>query len=107
VHNVDPVPGFRAIRKKSAAAHLFCNRADMLPVSPAKTRRYDVAQPPKATPHSDIDGVHRDEKRNVDSANEAGQDSGDLARAQAQSAARPPYSDDDGRAGAEAEHRSR
>jgi hypothetical protein len=53
-----------------------------------------LSQPPKSTPHSDIDGVHRDEKRNVDSANEAGEDSGDLERAGKESVARPQYSDD-------------
>jgi hypothetical protein len=56
-----------------------------------------VPKPPEATPHSDLDGVHRDEKKNVDSANEAGQDSGDLERAHRGSAGRPPYSDDSGR----------
>jgi hypothetical protein len=55
-----------------------------------------VPKPPEATPHSDLTGVHRDEKRNVDSANEAGQDSGDLERAHRGSTARPPYSDDKG-----------
>jgi hypothetical protein len=55
-----------------------------------------VPKPPEATPHSDLDGVHRDEKRNVDTANEAGQDSGDLERARRGSTARPPYSDDKG-----------
>ena len=54
-----------------------------------------MAEPPKATPHSDIGGIHRDEKKNIDSANEAGQDSGDLQKAHEDSAARPPYTDDD------------
>jgi len=39
-------------------------------------------------------GVHRDEKRNVDSAIEAGQDSGDVAEAKEETIARPPSSDD-------------
>ena len=55
-----------------------------------------VPKPPPSTPHSDLDGVHRDEKPNVDTANAAGQDSGDLKRAQSQSTARPPHSDDKG-----------
>jgi len=55
-----------------------------------------VPKPPKTTPHSDLDGVHQDERSNVDSANEAGQDSGDLERAHRGGAARPPYSDDSG-----------
>jgi hypothetical protein len=53
-----------------------------------------VAKPPASTPHSDIDGVHQDERFNVDSANDAGQDSGDLARAKEKATARPPVSDD-------------
>jgi hypothetical protein len=54
----------------------------------------DVTEPPKSTPHSDIDGVHRDEKPNVESALEAGQGGEDLARAAEQDAARPDHSDD-------------
>ena len=53
-----------------------------------------VPKPPKSNPHSDIDGVHEDERPNTDTAREAGQDTGDLQRARKQSAARPPYSDD-------------
>jgi hypothetical protein len=53
-----------------------------------------VPKPPQATPHSDLDGVHRDEKSNVDSANEAGQDTSDLQRAHEGSKARPDYSSD-------------
>ena len=53
-----------------------------------------MAQPPKSTPHSDLDGVHEDERRNVDTANEAGQDNKDLAEASRETVARPPYSDD-------------
>lgn len=54
-----------------------------------------VPQPPKSTPHSDIDGVHSDERRNVDTALEAGQDAEDLQRAAEEDVARPPYSDDE------------
>jgi hypothetical protein len=53
-----------------------------------------MPKPPQATPHSDIDGVHEDEARNVDSANAAGQDSEDLAKAKEKSKGRPPASDD-------------
>lgn len=59
-----------------------------------------MPKPPQSTPHSDIDGVHQDEKLNIDSANEAGQDTADLQRAHEGDAARPPYSDDDGKGGA-------
>ena len=53
-----------------------------------------MTKPPKSTPHSDLDGVHRDEKPNVESAVEAGQGSEDLELASRENAARPDYSDD-------------
>jgi hypothetical protein len=53
-----------------------------------------VSQPPKSTPHSDLEGVHRDEKPNVESAVEAGQGSEDLALARDEGAARPEHADD-------------
>ena len=51
-----------------------------------------MSKPPKATPHSDIDGVHQDEERNTDVASALGQDSGDVKRAKEKSIARPPAS---------------
>ncbi|HEX4737650.1 MAG TPA: hypothetical protein VH331_08820 [Allosphingosinicella sp.] len=53
-----------------------------------------MPKPPQSTPHSDIEGVHKDEKRNVDRANEAGEGSGDLERAHRRSHGRPSYTDD-------------
>lgn len=53
-----------------------------------------MSQPPKSTPHSDIEGVHRDEKPNVESAVEAGQGTETLARAREEAAARPDYAED-------------
>ena len=53
-----------------------------------------MTKPPKSTPHSDIDGVHRDGKSNIESAIEAGQGTEDLARAADENAARPEHSDD-------------
>ena len=53
-----------------------------------------MSQPPKSTPHSDIEGVHRDEKPNVETAVEAGEGTEDLARASEETVARPDYSDD-------------
>jgi hypothetical protein len=53
-----------------------------------------VPKPPQSTPHSDIDGVHQDEDRNVDTANRVGEDSSDLKRAGDHSKGRPPYVDD-------------
>jgi hypothetical protein len=54
-----------------------------------------MSKPPAATPHSDIDGVHKDEKRNVDSANASGQTSEDLAKAHREAAARPYYAEEE------------
>ena len=54
-----------------------------------------MSKPPKAPPHSDLDGVDEDEKRNVDAAIESGQDSGDLAKAKDEAVGRPPYSKDE------------
>lgn len=51
-------------------------------------------KPPKSTPHSDIDGVHRDKKPIVAAAVEAGQNTDDLALAGKESVARPDHSDD-------------
>jgi hypothetical protein len=53
-----------------------------------------VCQPPKSTPHSDLDGVHRDEKPNVESATDAGQGMQDLERASDESVARPDHAED-------------
>ena len=54
-----------------------------------------MSKPPKSTPHSDIDGIHEDEKPNVESAVEAGEGSADLALAREQSKGRPPHVDDE------------
>ena len=51
-------------------------------------------KPPKSTPHSDIDGIHQDEKRNVDTAIDTGQDSEDVRFAKDQTIARPKTQDD-------------
>ncbi len=53
-----------------------------------------MANPPKSTPHSDIDGVHQDEERNTKTAEEAGQGAISLAKAKKQATARPDYVDD-------------
>jgi hypothetical protein len=53
-----------------------------------------VSQPPKSTPRSDLDGVHRDEKSNVESAVGAGQGTESLALARDEAAARPDYVED-------------
>jgi hypothetical protein len=54
-----------------------------------------VAKPPKSTPHSDIEGVHRDEKPNVVTAQETGEASADLRLAAEEDKARPPHSDEE------------
>jgi hypothetical protein len=53
-----------------------------------------VPKPPKSTPHSDLEGVHRDEKPNVESANEAGQGPENLALARDEAVGKPRSSDD-------------
>lgn len=62
-----------------------------------------MAKPPASTPHSDIDGVHRDERPNVETAIETGQDAGTVDKRQRQSVGRPDYTDD----GPKTEDRSR
>lgn len=54
-----------------------------------------MSKPPKAPPHSDLDGVDEDEKSNVDAAIESGQDTGNLAKAKEKSVGKPPYSADE------------
>lgn len=53
-----------------------------------------MAKPPKATPHSDIDGVHQEEVSNVEVASDLGQSAGALKRAQDKATGRPEYQDD-------------
>jgi hypothetical protein len=53
-----------------------------------------MAKPPASTPHSDLDGVHEDERRNTDTAAKTGESSADLASAAAKTVARPRYSKD-------------
>jgi hypothetical protein len=53
-----------------------------------------VTKPPPSTPHSDVDGVHQDERRNTDVAAEKGQSAGTVAKAKKDSVARPEQSDD-------------
>jgi hypothetical protein len=53
-----------------------------------------MPKPPQATPHSDIDGVHRDERRNTDVATELGESAKELKEVQDEKVAKPPYSDD-------------
>jgi hypothetical protein len=54
-----------------------------------------MPKPPKSTPHSDLTGVHRDERTNIETANEAGQDSGTVAKDQERSVGYPDYSEDE------------
>ncbi|HEV2748386.1 MAG TPA: hypothetical protein VGW34_13945 [Allosphingosinicella sp.] len=53
-----------------------------------------MSKPPSTTPHSDTNGVHRDERPNTDVAAEIGQDPADLAEAQDKAVGRPPYADE-------------
>ncbi|HEY0148457.1 MAG TPA: hypothetical protein VGB70_05575 [Allosphingosinicella sp.] len=54
-----------------------------------------MPKPPKSTPHSDLTGVHRDEKTNIETSIEAGQDAGTLAKDQKRSVGYPNYSEDE------------
>ena len=60
----------------------------------AEKETFAMPKPPQSTPHSDIDGIHEDEGRNVDTANRVGEDSSDLKKARDHSTGRPPYSTD-------------
>jgi len=53
-----------------------------------------VAKPPRSTPHSDLDGVHRDERPNTDTARETGEGAADLARARDEAVGKPRYAED-------------
>ena len=53
-----------------------------------------MAKPPPSTPHSDIDGVHEDERRNTDVASERGESAEELDRANRHNVARPEHRDD-------------
>lgn len=54
-----------------------------------------MAKPPKSTPHSDIDGVHQDEKPNYVSAEEAGETTANLELARDQAKGKPQHTDAD------------
>ena len=53
-----------------------------------------MPKPPPSTPHSDIDGVHADERRNTDVAAEQGESAETLKGAQDGDKARPPHAND-------------
>jgi hypothetical protein len=53
-----------------------------------------MPKPPRSTPHSDLDGVHEDERSNVETANEAGEGGENLALARDEAAGRPDHEDD-------------
>ena len=52
-----------------------------------------MPKPPKSSPHSDMDGVHRDEKPNTATAQETGETGADLALARDQAKGRPRPTD--------------
>ena len=53
-----------------------------------------MTKPPPSTPHSDIDGIHQDERPNTEVAAELGQSAGTLQAVGKQRVARPPKADD-------------
>jgi len=48
-----------------------------------------VAKPPKSIPHSDLDGVHQDEKPNVATVRETGETTASLKLARDEAKGRP------------------
>lgn len=54
-----------------------------------------MAKPPASTPHSDIDGVHRDGTRASAKLPARGADADDLRKASEEDAARPAYSNEE------------
>lgn len=56
-----------------------------------------MSKPPPSGPHSDIDGVHRDERPNVETAIESGQTAANLGLARAAGKGYPNYVDKKGR----------
>jgi hypothetical protein len=92
--------GFRAREKICVVAKNVwnpapCSNATPLPFAGCRVGKEELMpKPPKATPNSDIDGVHQDEKRNTDVATELGNSAEELDRAQQEAAARPDYVDD-------------
>lgn len=54
-----------------------------------------MAKPPRSGPHSDIDGVHQDERSNIETANESGQTAANLGLARDEGKGYPHYVDKD------------
>jgi hypothetical protein len=54
-----------------------------------------MAKPPPSTPHSDIDGIHQDERRNTEVAAELGQSAKTLRDVGKERVAKPPMAEDD------------
>jgi hypothetical protein len=86
--------GFHGLPIFFASRRIFSQPRAPAPVDRLKEEHRQVTKPPESTPHSDLHGVHRDERRNVDSANDAGQDSGHVARAKKEAVGRPRPADD-------------
>lgn len=63
------------------------------PVVGSERMESEVPKPPPSKPHSDLTGVHQDERRNTDVAAELGQSAEELERARKESRARPPVDD--------------
>ncbi len=53
-----------------------------------------MAKPPPSTPHSDIDGLHQDERPNTEVAAELGQSAKTLDDVGKERIAKPPPADD-------------
>jgi hypothetical protein len=55
-----------------------------------QAKEFAMAKPPKTPPHSDLEGVHQDERSNVDVAAELGQSAEDVEHAREKSKGRAP-----------------
>ncbi len=53
-----------------------------------------MTKPPPSTPHSDIDGIHQDERPNTEVAAELGQSAGTLQDIGKERVAKPPIAKD-------------
>lgn len=55
-----------------------------------------MSKPPSSGSHSDLDGVHQDEKSNIETANESGQTAKNLGLARDEGKGYPNYVDKEG-----------
>jgi hypothetical protein len=84
-----------AAPQKNCVTRIFYRNRAAVRLFIASNKEKCVAKPPPSAPHSDIDGVHRDERPNTDTAQDLGQSSADVADAKRRSVARPAAADEE------------